>query len=233
LNSDISIKVPAAGETRCVGRSVNEREITLSTYGSGKLPVLLLGGVHGDETEGFLLVERFQQALISGEIVLSPDLTLYVCPRLNPDGCEALRRTNGNNVDLNRNLPTADWTGEFTNVRYFPGRTAGSEPESQLTLSLIAALQPRVIFSMHSYENAMINFNGPCEDLARAMSAGNGLPPKGDIGYPTPGSLGTYAGWERKIPTITLEILRGQDPESVWQIHRTALVTGIEYYLTH
>lgn len=227
------MNLPKPGETAVIGRSIDDREITLSAYGSGQLPVLLIGGVHGDESEGFLLVERFQQALAGGEIKLDDAVCLYLVPRLNPDGCAALRRTNGRNVDLNRNLPTKDWSGEFQNVRYYPGSAAGSEPESSLTLELIETIQPAVIFSMHSYENAMINFNGDCEDLAQAMSADNRLPPKGDIGYPTPGSLGTYSGWEREIPTITLEIVRGQEPDAVWQQHAQGLLTGIHYYATH
>ena len=31
-------------------------------------------------------------------------------------------------------------------------------------------------------------------------------PVEGDIGYPTPGSFGTWAGIEKNIPTITLEL---------------------------
>ena len=113
------MNIPAPGQTTTIGSSIDGRDITLSTYGAqNKLAALLIGGVHGDETEGFLLVERFQQALAAGELQLDADVRLYVVPRLNPDGCAAVRRTNGRNVDLNRNLPTADWTGEFTNVRY-------------------------------------------------------------------------------------------------------------------
>lgn len=228
------MNLPKHGETTTIGQSVDGREIKLFAYGTGALAVLLIGGVHGDESEGYLLVERLQQALSANELKLRGDeLTLYVVPRLNPDGCANDRRTNGHNVDLNRNLPTKDWSGEFNNVRYYPGSGAGSEPESKLTLELVEAIQPAAIFSMHSYEHAMINFNGPCEDLAQAMSAHNTLPPKGDIGYPTPGSLGTYTGWERTIPTITLEILRGQEPEPAWQQHAQGLLAGIHFYLDH
>ncbi|MCR9145307.1 MAG: DUF2817 domain-containing protein [bacterium] len=227
------MNLPKSGETIIIGKSIDGREIALSAYGSGALPILLMGGVHGDESEGFLLVERFQEALAQGELDAGDAVTLYVVPRMNPDGCANLRRTNGRNVDLNRNLPTKDWSGEFKNVRYYPGAAAGSEPESELTLQLVDAIQPAAIFSMHSYENAMINFNGDCEDLATAMSAHNKLPPKGDIGYPTPGSLGTYTGWERAIPTITLEILRGQEPDAVWKQHAQGLLAGIQYYTNH
>ena len=38
------------------------------------------------------------------------------------------------------------------------------------------------------------------------MSCICGLPTKGDIGYPCPGSMGAYYGWERELPVITLEL---------------------------
>ncbi|MBI3396184.1 MAG: DUF2817 domain-containing protein [Spirochaetia bacterium] len=227
------MKLPASKEIISVGASHGARPIELTARGAGSLPVLMIGGVHGDETEGFLLAERFVAELDAGNVSIPEGITLYICPRLNPDGCAHARRTNQRNVDLNRNLPTRDWTGEFTNPRYYPGPAAGSEPESAATLTILDAVKPAVVVSLHSWENPMINYNGPCLDLAEAMSKDNALPPKGDIGYPTPGSLGTYAGWERSLPTITLEILRGQDPETVWNAHKTGLITAFAFYLSH
>lgn len=217
-------------DTKVFGTSHGGTEIAVETFGAGALSVLLIGGVHGDEPEGFLLVERLVQELRDGSVAVPAGVTLYVCPRLNPDGCALNRRTNGRNVDLNRNLPTNDWDPAFKNVRYYPGAAAGSEPESVATLKMIQDLNPAVIFSMHSYEHAMVNFNGDCEDLATSMGKLNQLPPKGDIGYPTPGSLGTYTGWERNIPTITLEILRDQEHEAAYAQHRDALLSAIGYY---
>lgn len=222
----------APGASVEVGRSCQGQAIELFRFGSGSFPSLLLGGVHGDESEGYLLAERMMDELRRGTIQLGPEISLYVCPRINPDGCALDRRTNHRNVDLNRNLPTADWTGEFQNPRYYPGPGAGSEPESIATLKILEIVSPRFICSLHSWENAMINYNGDCLDVAEAMSTKNALPPKGDIGYPTPGSLGTYAGWERNIPTITLEIFRGEDPASVWQKHHEAVLTGLHFYAT-
>lgn len=221
-------------EKRLLATSPGGQPIELFQFGKGSCPVLLLGGVHGDESEGFLLCERLLTEIAAGSFALPSEITLWVVPRVNPDGCANLRRTNHHNVDLNRNMPTKDWSGAFTNVRYYPGPAAGSEPETVIVTKLIDEfIEPRgngLIISMHSYEHAMINFNGECEDLAQAMSAHNQLPPKGDIGYPTPGSLGTYAGWERNIPTITLEIHRGDEPEPVWLGQKDALGAAFSFY---
>ena len=37
-----------------------------------------------------------------------------------------------------------------------------------------------------------------------------------NIGYPTPGSFGTYAGVERHIPAITLEMDEDEDIEILY-----------------
>ncbi len=214
------------------GNSVLGSEIYAEKIGTGKLAVLLIGGVHGDESEGYLMAERFLIEIHNGSITLPEDISLYICPRLNPDGCANNRRTNQHNVDLNRNLPTRDWDRNFSNIKYYPGKSPGSEPETAATVRMIEQIDPALIVSLHSYEKPMINFNGDCEDLAISMSEKNGLPPKGDIGYPTPGSLGTYGGWERNLPVITLEILRGQNPDQVWKIHRDALLTAFSFYIS-
>jgi protein MpaA len=216
-----------------IERSIQGREIALHTFGSGGLSILILGGVHGNESEGFLFAERFIKGLGEGSIRIDPEIKLHICPHVNPDGCAVLRRTNQNNVDLNRNLPTKDWTGDFTDLRYYPGRSAGSEVETAATIRMIKRTDPAMILSLHSYQHPMVNFNGDCEDLAIAMSEKNGLPAKGDIGYPTPGSLGTYTGWERNLPTITLEILRGEEPESVWKNHLEGVISALHFYLDH
>ena len=44
------------------------------------------------------------------------------------------------------------------------------------------------------------------EKIAEKISQIINYPAEGSIGYPTPGSFGTYCGVERNIPTITLEL---------------------------
>ena len=217
------MKLPKSNQSQIIGYTETKTPIRLFCFGRGAFKILMLGGVHGDEKEGFLFAKEFCEELQARHIVLPKNIQLYLCEQINPDGCLALRRTNHRNVDLNRNLGTKDWTSEFKNTRYYPGSKANSEIESKLSIQMIKKIQPAFILSLHSYEHPMINYNGPCEELAKVMSKKNNLEPKADIGYPTPGSLGTYAGWERNIPTITLEILRGQDPKEVWKIHKEAV----------
>lgn len=189
---------------------------------------LLLAGVHGDEIEGV----EVAQSILEGLLEEHPfeHVGVVVWPEANPDGVAGMTRCNANGVDLNRNLPTKDWTPEVKNPRYPPGPSAGSEPESKALLALIDQIKPVAILSAHSYAKAMVNSNGPARPWAEGLSALCGAPVTEDMGYPTPGCLGTYAGHERGIPTITLEILRGSKPEVYVPLHTMTVVTAIAYW---
>ena len=147
----------------------------------------------------------------------------------NFDGILAHERRNANHVDLNRNLPTKDWTAEVVTERYSPGAAAGSELENQaLVQYLESAEKPVLIISLHSWK-PMLNINGDCRRVAEAIGASTGYLIEESIGYPTPGCLGTYAGLERAIPTITYEIERGLDQASVLRAHVPALLHGLRF----
>jgi protein MpaA len=181
--------------------------------------VLLLGGVHGDEIEGVVMVNGLLQEFLKS---YPYSLQTILVPAVNPDGVLLKTRCNYAGVDLNRNLPTKDWTAEVLNPRYTPGPAAGSEPENQALLQLINKFAPDLIVSFHSWK-PMVNFNGPSRDFAQIIHDHTGYEITSDMGYPTPGSLGTYAGAERKIPTVTYEIEHGQQPDTIFAFHYTGV----------
>ena len=186
--------------------------------------VLVLGGVHGDETEGVVCGHGLFDEL-SRSFALRLNLTLV--PAFNLDGVLAKTRVNHRGVDLNRNLPTNDWNPQLFNERYPPGPSANSEPENQALTSFLEARKPRFVLSLHSYK-PMLNVNGPCEPEAEAIRALTGYVIEESIGYPTPGCLGTYAGLERGMPTLTYEIERGLAPQEVLRIHVPAVIAGLQ-----
>ena len=51
-----------------------------------------------------------------------------------------------------------------------------------------------------------MNYDGNAKQIAEKISNIIGYPVEKSIGYPTPGSFGTWAGIEKNIPTITLEL---------------------------
>ena len=81
---------------------------------------------------------------------------------------------------------------------------------------ILEEYKPDFILSFHApFE--VVNFDGPCELEAQKISELSGYPVQKDIGYPTPGSFGTYAGIERAIPTITLELSETESMEKLWE----------------
>lgn len=195
-------------------------------FGHSGTKVLILGGVHGDEIEGVQATHGLLGVFLKN-YPYSFQTTLVPC--LNIDGMHLNQRKNAAGVDLNRNLPTSDWSAQFTKESYYPGTHANSEPENQCLVEYIKTYKPQFILSMHSW-NPMLNTNGDCKRFAKAVSALTGYIITDDIGYPTPGSLGTYTGIERNIPTLTYEVERGLDGRQIIAVHVPAILEGLKVY---
>lgn len=186
--------------------------------------LLILGGVHGDEIEGVIAARKLLEHLMTMDL----KIPVTIIPEFNPEGVLHKTRGNLNGVDLNRNLSTKDWSPEVKTPRYHPGPSALSEPENQALVKYLAAHKVGFILSLHSW-NPMLNVNGDCMEEAELLSRLTGLRIDADMGYPTPGCLGTFTGLERGIPTITYEIQRGQEQAAVLQQHIPAMIELIKH----
>lgn len=193
-------------------------------FGSKGPEILIVGGVHGDEIEGIQGANGLLRAFSKS---FPYRLKVTLVPILNLDGALRSQRTNARGVDLNRNLPTQDWSPEAAKVRYNPGPSANSEPENQALVDYLKSTTPRFIISLHSYF-PMLNTNGDCATVANRIAAFTGYKITDDIGYPTPGSLGTYCGLERSIPTITYEFERYLAPTTIIEKHVPAIIEGLK-----
>jgi protein MpaA len=169
--------------------------------------VLIIGVVHGDEPQGKLLIEKYLQNSKSKQI---PSLFI---PCLNPDGLALGTRTNANRVDLNRNFPTKNWgqnegenaTCDDETTAYYGGKSPASEIETKFVISVIEKFHPKLILTLHA-PYKVVNYDGDAKIYAQQISEIINYPIEESIGYPTPGSFGTWAGVERNIPIITLEL---------------------------
>jgi protein MpaA len=192
---------------------------------SSESSTLLLCSVHGDESTSYHCFRFAKLLQQQPELLEHP---LIIVPMLNPDGFfkKPKQRTNHNEVDLNRNLPTRDWNAlahrqwkwsYAQNPRYFPGKSANSELENQFLVGLILAFTPSKIISLHSPLDFldldyMDTADGTKEQLivrqkawhqAKKFTAQSGTKFRD---YRTfPGSLGRF-GDEWKIPVYTLEL---------------------------
>jgi protein MpaA len=212
-------------ETKIIGHTVQKKPIQAHFWNNNSsVNILLMGGVHGDETEGVtaslgVLNELFDKNIFKFNLVLIPCLNL--------DGLFAKTRQNANGVDLNRNLKTKDWSPEFTKFRYYPGKEPLSEPENQALMKILDVQKFNMIFTLHSWK-PMLNTNGDCSQIQEVLAQMTGYKIVPDIGYPTPGSLGALGSVDRGIPTLTYELEKGMDQEEIINVHIPALMKALK-----
>lgn len=199
---------------------------TIELYSSKKdllfknKPILIVGGVHGDEPEGVWLCLKLLEHIRSVSLTSHTDWLLIPC--LNPDGHAKNQRTNGNGVDLNRNFPSPDWSPTFKEPRYFPGPHPKSEIETQALIELIESTKPCLIIHCHSWKPSIIYTSQTVPPEAKLLSDVSGYELQPDIGYPTPGSLGQYGYLEHNIPVICIEEREGATAIETWERFKSA-----------
>jgi protein MpaA len=212
----------SASESRLVARSErgilqhrawqygkSEQGYGLRLYGpmTGPADILLIAAMHGDETETTVVLSEALRE-VPCEQIRNP-----VILNCNPDGGVQGTRSNGRGVDLNRNWPTSNWSsdpvyynnqeGTARDIALSPGECPASESETRSLLACIEKLQPRTIISLHS---PLACIEDPQElPLSAWIAERTGLPLVADVGYPTPGSFGTWAA-ENQIHIITWEL---------------------------
>lgn len=189
---------------------------------TSKNKTLILSMVHPDEITPLYVGFKLVQYVREHELELK-DSHVIIAPFVNPDGHfrKPPIRMNSRGVDLNRNFDTALWrekalkewnTTLKKNPRRFPGQEPSSETETQFQVELIERYKPTKILSIHAPLN-VTDYDGPnsltldrfpkeyvhaCYQLRNQLKAKS-------TGF-FPGSLGNYAGIEKGIPTITLEL---------------------------
>lgn len=196
---------------------------------SGREPqgrILVIGGIHGDELTSISIVFKWIEKLNKYHSGL---FHWHVVPMMNPDGVlpRSAQRTNKNGVDLNRNLPSKDWQQnalkywrekQGKNPRRYPGETAGSEPETQWLIDEINEFKPDAIISVHA-PYGVVDFDALLLNTAPKSLGKLHLNLLGTY----PGSLGNYAGINRNIPVITLELPHAwvmpseQETTQIWE----------------
>jgi protein MpaA len=213
---------------------------------------LVLCGVHGDERPSIYLCFYLTRYILFDNPGALKNFRVVVAPIVNPDGFMANTRQNANGIDVNRNLPTADWDEDAYNVwtktdkdpRKYPGAKRGSEIESRMQVDLINKYKPDKIISVHA-PLGFLDYDGPgdqkhynlvrIEQRAKYLGLNIEANSKKFVKFVDyrffPGSLGNYAGKERKIPTYTVEFpsVRSSEANNYWSALRYALIKALSF----
>ena len=212
---------PVAVRSEVIGRSVANREITMHVFGDDSKPVVLVfGGIHGEEGTAASTAESLVSYLRKN-LEFCRGRCIAVIPRLNPDGLNVHRRVNNRGVDLNRNFPAHNFKACVLH-----GSHPASEPETRALVKVMNLLQPVRIMSIHSCRRGRHgnNWDGPAAKIAESMSQYNNYKHFGTWHNPTPGSFGNWAGVDKKIPVITLELPNDLSASRCWKDNREAIL---------
>lgn len=174
---------------------------------TSRCELLLFASIHGEEPETTWALSRALRQLDA------PPAHAAVVLAANPDGLIRGTRGNANGVDLNRNFPASNWqAGDVLSratmdaprdVVLSTGTGPASEPETRALLDLIAEMRPDAVIALHAPLACIDDANG--SDLGRRLAERTGMPFVRDVGYPTPGSFGSW-GAEHGVPVITYEL---------------------------
>ena len=186
---------------------------------------IIIGVFHGDEPEGEFLIHKLMEEIKNDDCIGNNSILFVPC--LNPDGKNLKTRTNANGVDLNRNFPTKNWELSKEKDSYYSGNEPASEIETKFLIQIIEEYKLDRILALHT-PYKVVNYDGPAKEIAEKISKLNGYPVQESIGYPTPGSFGTYCGIERDIPAITLELPEKEPVKKLWDDNKEAFYSFIK-----
>lgn len=212
---------------RVIGRSSWKKSIYYREFGTGEKLTLIIGGIHGDEPAGVIAAVKLAQHIRKNPSSIKNRVVIIPC--LNPDGLIKGRRTNGHKVDINRNFPSATWSPEYIKDYNNPGRLPASEPETIIIANAIEEFRPAMIIQLHQPFNMIYPDSGTPAALVRKMSEITGIPVGEDVGYPTPGSLGSYKSLlDYGVYGVTFELCE-IDREPDYKNITKSLIEAINY----
>ena len=151
-----------------LGNSLQGRSISMITFGSGEMHVLLWSQMHGDEsTATMALFDVFNFLNTDDEFntfrkEIKEKLTVHFIPMLNPDGTDVFKRRNALFIDLNRDAERLQF------------------PETKILKAVRDSLNPKFGFNLHdqstrytagrSFKSAALSFLAPAYNYKKTIN---------------------------------------------------------------
>lgn len=224
--------------TETIGYSHQGRPITAYFFGNGSKTALFTGAIHGSEKSSYDTTMSWINELESRAAEIPKDKQVVVVPMLNPDGYYVYGRDNSRKVNLNRNFPASNWEKDITvsggkEDKGGGGRSAGSERETQVLMSLVNRLNPYITVTYHS-QGALVNSNSvaPAASLGSRYAglAGYGfVPDEATVATFGFAMTGTFEDWMAETGRAALLIelpshygdYLGQNRAGMWSVVRS------------
>lgn len=219
-----------------IGTSVQGRGITAYRFGSGGSYVVFVGGTHGNEKSSVYSLNSLIDYLERNYSRIPSKRSVVVIPNLNPDAFVLNKRTNWNDVDLNRNFPANNWKKNVTmpGGTYNPGGGGSeplSEPESKAIANYLLKVDPKLVLTYHAAAGVVMpNDAGSSVSWAKTYSQKSNLyyEPNSATGeifqYDTTGSMEEWLYDKHGIPALLVELwtLSGnefyQNVDAMWHM---------------
>ncbi len=199
-------------EVSTIGYSVNNKEIQIYKFGKGKNILVIIAGIHGNESNTFKTASTLIDLLKQKKIIIPYDKSIWIIPKANPDGLTRDRRLNDNDIDLNRNFDTYNWKPfyYFFNILLSAGKQPFSEPETIAIKKLFESINKKIfniiVLSLHSRGDLIIPGNKSLANIKLvSIIKNNSSYNLGELSYSTFGDLTEWLSNKLGIVAATIE----------------------------
>jgi zinc carboxypeptidase/N-acetylmuramoyl-L-alanine amidase-like protein len=203
------------------GHSVDGRKLVAVRIGDpdAKRTGLVVGSIHGNETEGHEIVHTLRHDYRDAQHV-----KLWVVKTVNPDGAAANTRQNAHGVDLNRNFSYRWKGGVPKSSGYYPGPHPFSEPEARAVKRLVKRIRPNVTIWYHQpWGQVLLPCHGPAGVQRRYADLAD-WPTKRCRGQHLHGTATRWQNHHFRGRAFVVELNAGELPDSAARRHARAAV---------
>lgn len=203
------------------GHSVHGKKLVAVRVGDpdARRTGLVVGSIHGDETEGHEIVRVLRRRYQDAQHV-----QLWVVKTVNPDGVAANARKNAHGVDLNRNFSYRWEGGVSKSSGYYPGPHPFSEPETRAVRRLVKRIRPNVTIWYHQpWGQVLLPCHGPAGVQRRYADLAD-WPTKRCRGEHLHGTATRWQNHHFRGRAFVVELNAGELPDSAARRHARAAV---------